>query len=294
MNSGHQITPIQTAFGSTDASRDSAVAREGGPSLHVALGEYDTGWHDPRQSLERAASLAREARLSGAELLVLPEMCTTGFTMDAEQQAEVPDGTSVRTLATIAAEERIWIIAGLAMRRENRFVNSALLIAPTGEVTATYNKQRLFGYAAETEIYSAGAEPCIVEIAGLSVALFICFDLRFPELFREVGPDVDACVVIANWPAARQLHWDVLIQARAIENQCYVVAVNRTGEGGGLRYDGGSRIFDPWGERTDAADSNGVLRTGTLKREAVDQVRTNFPFVPDRRPVTHATASRNS
>jgi omega-amidase len=204
--------------------------------ITVALGEYDIGWHDPVQSLSRAREIARQARAAGADLLVLPEMCTTGFTMEADSFAEAPDGDSIRTLSALAAENRLSVVAGLSMRRDGRYLNSALAFAPDGSLVATYDKQRLFGHAKETEIYSGGTRPCVIEIGGLSVALFICFDLRFPELFREVGPDVDAFVLIANWPSARQRHWEILTQARAIENQSYMIAVNRIGEGGGLSH----------------------------------------------------------
>ena len=207
--------------------------------LNVALGEYDTGWHNPKQSLERAREIARQARDCGANALVLPEMCASGFTMDAEHFAEPPNGASVQALSRLAADFGLWLVAGLSTRRNGRYLNSALAFGPDGLLLATYDKQRLFGYAGETEVYAAGAGPSVVQFGGLSVALFICFDLRFPELFREVGPDVDACVILANWPSARQRHWAILNQARAIENQCYVVAVNRIGVGDGLHYDVG-------------------------------------------------------
>jgi omega-amidase len=260
--------------------------------LVAALGEYDTGWHDAAGSLAGAERLAAECRRAGAQLLVLPEMCTTGFTMEAATQAELPDGPSTRALADVARRYGLWLIAGVALRRGARFVNTALAFSPAGDVVATYEKQRLFGYAGETDVYAGGDGPCVVQIAGLSVALFVCFDLRFPELFREVAAEVDACVVIANWPAARRAHWDTLVRARAIENQCYVVAVNRTGEAGGLRYDGGSRIYDPWGEAVDGLGDGGGVRVGELSRDTVTTVRRSFPLFADRRPQI-ATVSRS-
>lgn len=253
-------------------------------SLNVALGEYDTGWQDPSRSMFLAQEIAEQAKAAGADLLVLPEMCASGFTMDAEQFAEPADGPSIRALSKIAAENKLWIIAGLSMRRDGKYLNSAVAFAPDGSVPATYDKQRLFGYAQETEIYSAGNTPCIIEINGVSLALFVCFDLRFPELFREVGPRTDAFVVIANWPSTRQKHWEVLTHARAIENQCFVVAVNRIGEADGLAYDGGSMVLDPWGQRRDLPVPGSSLRIGEISRAAVAEVRTAFPL--DRAPVT--------
>jgi predicted amidohydrolase len=246
--------------------------------LTVALGEYDTGWHDPAQSMARAREIAQQAESAGADLLVLPEMCATGFTMDADEFAEPTDGPSVQALSRLAAEFRLWIIAGLAMRRAGRYLNSALVYSPQGSVVATYDKQRLFGFAGETSIYSAGSGPSVVNIGGVSIGLFVCFDLRFPELFREVAPQVDACVVIANWPSVRQQHWEVLTQARAIENQFYLIGVNRVGEGDGLIYTGGSVILDPWGKRIDAEQGQSPLRIADICRRAVVEAREAFPL----------------
>jgi omega-amidase len=247
-------------------------------SLRLALGEYDTAWQDPTQSLTKVRALATEARTVGADLLILPEMCVSGFTMDAEQFAEPTDGPSIRALSAIAAENKLWIIAGLSMRRDGKYLNSAVVFAPDGTVAATYDKQRLFGYAKETGIYSAGDKPCVIEINGVSLALFVCFDLRFPELFREVGPRADAFVVIANWPSTRQKHWEVLAHARAIENQCFVVAVNRIGEADGLAYNGGSMVLDPWGDRRDLPVPGSSLKIGEISKGAVAEIRQAFPL----------------
>jgi omega-amidase len=269
---------ILIAMHSRTKSKDLSSADQ----LIVALGEYDIGWHDPVQSLARARVVAQQARAAGAYLLVLPEMCASGFTMEADKFAEPPDGPSSRALSALAAEHHLWIIAGLSMRRDGRYLNSALAFAPDGSLVATYDKQRLFGYAKETTVYSAGTSPSVIKLGGLSVGLFVCFDLRFPELFREVAAEVDACVIIANWPSARQRHWEVLTQARAIENQCYVVAVNRIGKGDGLEYSGGSLILDPWGVRCDTPAPDSSLRIGELSRGLVATVRESFPLSPDR------------
>ena len=249
-------------------------------SLSVALGEYDTGWQDPARSLFLARELAQQAKSAGADLLVLPEMCASGFTMDAKQFAEPADGPSIRGLSGIAADSKLWIIAGLSMRRDGKYLNSAVVLAPGGTVAATYDKQRLFGYAKETEIYSAGDKPCVIEINGVSLALFVCFDLRFPEIFREVGPRTDAFVVIANWPSTRHKHWEILTHARAIENQCFVVAVNRIGEADGLVYEGGSMLLDPWGQRRDLPVPGSSLRIGEVSKGVVAEVRQAFPLAP--------------
>lgn len=254
--------------------------------LRVALGEYDTGWHDRDASLARAAALVDRARHGGAGLVILPEMCTTGFVMNPAQYAETLDGPSATRLREIARQASLYLIAGIATRSveagRERFYNSAVFIAPDGSIVAEYRKQRLFAYAREDESYSAGSEPVIVSIGAVRLGLFICFDLRFPDLFQAVAPRVDGLVVIANWPVERQSHWDTLLRARAIESQAYVAGVNRTGRGGRLEYAGGSVLYGPWGEVV-AQPEEGSLAIGAIDRGGVTQARTRFPIVPDRR-----------
>lgn len=265
-------------------------------SLRVALGEYDIGWHDPAASLARAADVVARASAAGAALVALPEMCATGFTMDSAAHAEPVAGPSGAALARLAQTHRVHVLAGLATRGSGggdppAFYNSALLFGPAGELLAEYRKQQLFAYANEHVSYMAGTTPVVVTVDGVRVAPFICFDLRFPELFRAVAPGVDAIVLLANWPASRRPHWDVLTRARAIENQCYFAAVNRTGEGGGLTYDGGSAAYDPWGERVDETEPGGV-RFATIDPARVTEIRRGYPFVEDRRGAAGTAALR--
>lgn len=252
-------------------------------ALRVAIGEYDTGWHDPAASLARAEWLASSAAAAGARLIVLPEMCTTGFTMDASQ-AELLDGRGVAGLRAVARAAGISMIAGVALREcaggAERVVNAALVLDEDGELLGLYRKQRVFAYAGEHEVYASGDAPLIVSIGGVRIAPFVCYDLRFPELFRRVARDVDAFVVIANWPASRRAHWDVLVRARAIEDQSFMVAVNRVGEGGGLSYDGGSAAYDPWGDPVAAIHSAGIACVD-VDPARVRAIREQYPFLRD-------------
>ncbi len=250
--------------------------------LRVALGEYDIGWHDPDTSLDRAARIVTEAATRGARLVVLPEMCTSGFTMDVDNFAEALCGEHVSRLAGMAGSNNVWLIAGVPMRAPDRSGpvarNGALVFAPTGVLSASYYKQRLFAFADEHRVYQAGHEPVVIDIEGVRVSPFICYDLRFPELFRRVATKVDLMVVIASWPAARRTHWDVLLRARAIENQCYVMGVNRTGQGGAVTYDGGSAAYDPWG--VPLQHTFGVAIVSVSAGE-VQRVRAAYPFLVD-------------
>jgi omega-amidase len=214
-------------------------------------------------------------------------MCTSGFTMDVDNFAELLDGARVAQLARMAQSHSVWLIAGVPTRDAgatgHTARNSALVFDPAGELAAVYHKQRLFAYADEQRSYSEGDGAVVVNIDGLRVSPFICYDLRFPELFRRVAAQVDVLVVIASWPAARRAHWDVLLRARAIENQSYVIGVNRIGEGGSLTYNGGSAAYGPWGASLDAVAVAGVEHVSlvTVSAREVERVRAAYPFLPD-------------
>ena len=256
--------------------------------LRVALGEYDIGWQDPDGSLARAEALVERAAGAGARLVALPEMCATGFTMEAERWAEPLDGPSASRLAAIAARHGVWLIAGLAAREDDGqggsvARNVALVLDPAGARVAAYRKQRVFAYGGEHAAYAPGDAPVTVMIDGVRVSPFVCYDLRFPELFRPVARESDLLVVIANWPAARRAHWDLLLRTRAVENLCHMVGVNRTGEGGRLSYDGGSAAWSPWGEPlARVAEDPFVVE---IDPSLVMATRAKYPFLDDMRAV---------
>lgn len=250
-------------------------------TLRVALGEYDTGWHQPEGSLNRAEVVIARAASTGARLVVLPEMCASGFTMEPQDWAEALDGPSFVRLAKLARQYDVWIIAGLAMRDGPSYQNVAAVFDDHGELVATYAKQRLFGYASEHDHYVAGGAPLVVNIDGVRVSPFICYDLRFPELFRATAPVADLLVVIANWPRARRPHWDALLPARAIENLAYLVGVNRTGLGNGVQYDGGSAAYDPWGVPSAVRIAVASPSVVDVSTERVAAVRGKYPFLED-------------
>ncbi len=250
-------------------------------TVRVALAEYDTSWQHPETSLGRAAICISRAAATGARLVVLPEMCSTGFTMDPEEWAETPDGVAHTRLAELAHAHDVWIIAGIATKSAGHHLNVAAVFDDHGQLVASYAKQRLFAYGEEHEHYTPGSAPVVVEIDGVRVAPFVCYDLRFPELFRAVAPSVDLMVVIANWPSVRRAHWDALLPARAIENLSYVVGVNRTGTGGGLSYDGGSAGYDPWGVSVAVKTAIASPSVVDVSAAHVRQLRDKYPFLSD-------------
>ena len=223
--------------------------------MKVAGIQHDTVWEDPGANFARIAPMIATAAADGARLIVLTEMFSTGFSMAVERVAELPDGPSVRFLAAQALEQGVWVCGSLPERptAADRPFNQLVLAAPDGTLHR-YAKIHPFGYGAEPEHYAAGSSFLSVDVEGVRCTFFVCYDLRFADEFWPLAPSTDCYVVVANWPRQRRAHWSALLRARAIENQAYVVGVNRVGTGDGLTYAGDSVIVDPLGETAASRD----------------------------------------
>ncbi|HEY3941780.1 MAG TPA: carbon-nitrogen family hydrolase [Acidimicrobiales bacterium] len=251
--------------------------------MRIAAIQSDTIWESPPANFERLAPRIAEAAAGGPGLVLLPEMFTTGFSMAPDRMAEPEGGPTEEFLREQATAHGIYIggsypVATVSGARPyNRFV----LVGPKGE-TAFYDKIHPFGYGGESEHYAAGARTLTMEIDGLRCTAFICYDLRFGDRFWALARDTDAYLVVANWPAERAPHWGTLLRARAIENLAYVVAVNRVGVGGGISYDGGSCVIDPFGETIAEAGDTETVLLADLDPARVATVRAHYPFLEDR------------
>ncbi|MGM0664834.1 MAG: carbon-nitrogen family hydrolase [Thermodesulfobacteriota bacterium] len=260
--------------------------------MKLALAQMDIVWHDREQNYRTARRLAVNAKKSGARALVLPEMFSTGFSMDTEVTAETLSGPTPSTLRSLASELELWVVGGFALAREDDAPqNVALAVTPAGRDTALYAKIHLIGLLDEDRHYGPGNVPVLFELDGVRTACFICYDLRFPELFRCIADYCDLVLVIASWPEPRQAHWEALLKARAIENQCYVAGVNRVGLGGGHEFAGGSVIVDPLGVVAAQAKTDETVITAEIDPERVAGVRKDLPFLNGRRPHIFQTAS---
>ncbi len=251
--------------------------------MKVALLQLDTVWEDVAASHARAKHLLEEAARGAARLAVLPEMFSTGFSMRPERVAQPPGGPSEIFLRAQAQALGLWIIASIPERSEAAARNVALVVSPVGEV-ARYAKIHPFSFAGEDRQYEGGDGILTVAIDNVRVTPFICYDLRFPEPFRLAAEGTDLFVVVSNWPERRQAHFRALLQARAIENLAYVVGVNRTGEGDGVRYAGGSVAFSPWGEVLAEAGEGETVLFCDVEATSVSDARERFPALRDRRP----------
>lgn len=252
--------------------------------MRIAALQHDIVWEDPDANFERLAPRIAGAAGAGARMLVLTEMYATGFSMATDRTAEPVDGPSTRFLVEQAREHDVWIAGSLPERPRDLETpyNTLVLAAPDGTVHR-YRKIHPFTYSGEHEHFSAGADFVTVDVEGLRVTLFVCYDLRFADEFWRTAVDTDVYLVPANWPDTRRRHWQTLLRARAIENQAYVVGVNRVGSGGGLDYAGDSAVIDPMGETlASAAGSEATLLT-EVTAGRVAEVRDQLRFLPDRR-----------
>jgi predicted amidohydrolase len=249
----------------------------------VAGIQFDIAWEDPAENFRRVAPLARQAASEGAELLALPEMFATGFTMRSEEMAVHAE--AIRDfMAETASRHGVWLIGGYAEPGDRRPANACSAIAPDGREALHYRKIHPFSLASEPDHYEAGVLVQTVEISGLKVTPLICYDLRFPELFRISAKATDLFIVIANWPARRGHAWRTLLAARAIDDQAWLLGVNRVGEVDGYTHSGDTSLVDPWGKVVATlAEEPGVV-TGEIDASVVREARMRFRFLEDRRP----------
>ncbi|MDP6544948.1 MAG: carbon-nitrogen family hydrolase [Phycisphaerae bacterium] len=250
--------------------------------------QLDIVWSDPPANRRAIAELLASADLQRGDLVVLPEMFSTGFSMDAATLAEPPDGPTATFLSESAGKFGVYLLGGLARRYGETFRNEAVLLAPDGSLIGRYWKMHPFSPSSEADHYTPGDEAVVIPVGKFQLAPAICYDLRFPELFRSAaGGGADLIAVIANWPAQRSDHWACLLRARAIENQAYVVGVNRCGTDPNHTYAGGSVIIDPQGNVLARAGDDQCVIGAPLDSDALNRWRDQFPALRDiRRDVT--------
>jgi predicted amidohydrolase len=251
--------------------------------VKVAAVQHDVMWEDAAATRKHLEPQIAAAAGTGARLIVLTEMFATGFTMAPERVGEPPEGASHLFLIDQATRHKTWVCGSIATIDPSKLrpVNRLVLAAPDG-TTVTYDKIHPFSYGGESEHYVGGDSFLTVDIEGLRTSFFVCYDLRFGDDWWQRAPLTDCYVVPANWPAVRRTHWQSLLVARAIENQAYVVGVNRVGEGGKLAYIGDSRIIDPLGEVLAGAAGTEALLVAEVDPAVVAATREKFRFGQDR------------
>lgn len=247
--------------------------------LRVSLVQTNVHWHAAEQNREHFDALI-DPLVGKSDLVVLPETFTSGFTQAPQDIAESMDGPSIRWMQAYARKANAALCGSMAMRDGEQFFNRFVFVHPDGKVDH-YDKRHRFGLGGETERYSAGDRRVVITYRGWRLFPQVCYDLRFPVYSRnDLG--YDAAIYVANWPTPRTAAWRALLRARAIENQAFVVAVNRVGQdGNGISYSGASAAIGPEGDDLVDLGDEPRVETFTLRRQRLVDFRTRFPFLAD-------------
>lgn len=256
-------------------------------NLRISLGQMDVILGNPEANLAKVQALAAEATQRHSQLLILPELWSTGYDLErAGQHATVVDQGIFAETAVIARFHGLYVLGScLSVSGEAQFSNTAVLFTPTGQATAVYSKIHLFRLMDEDQYLTAGAHLTLAETPWGKAGLGICYDLRFPELFRSYALAGAKLIFLpSEWPHPRLTHWQTLLRARAIENQLFMVACNRVGVSKGASFFGHSCIIDPWGEVVVEGGEEEELITADIDLEKVDEIRAKIPVFADRRP----------
>jgi omega-amidase len=247
--------------------------------MRALLVQAQLGWSDPARNREHLQSLVTSA-VAGFDLVVFPETFTTGFLGDTDLPGEDMQGETVGWMKEMAAAKDCAVSGSAVIVVDGHRYNRLLFVTPDGEVTH-YDKRHLFAFGGEDQKYTAGTDRVITEFRGWRINLQICYDLRFPTWCRNRN-DYDLMLMVANWPSRRVNHWLSLLEARAIENQSWVIAVNRVGkDGNGYQYPGSSVVHDPMGACIANLGSDETATGVELDLEKVGKVRSDFPFQAD-------------
>ena len=258
--------------------------------LTVALAQMDVVVGEPSRNLATAREMADEAASRGVDLLLLPELWGSGYDLSrAGQHATLPTEGLFAEMAALASDHGMWVggsLLGKTTPQQETPYNLFARFAPDGTLAAQYAKLHRFRLMDEDQWLAAGEQITLVDLPGGPAGLAICYDLRFPELFRRYALEGAKLLLLpAEWPHPRLAHWRTLLRARAIENQCFVVASNRVGhDPNGTAFFGHSVIIDPWGEVIIEGDDQPRLLTATIDLALVDEVRQRIPVWEDRRP----------
>lgn len=254
-------------------------------TLSVTTIQADLQWEDKATNLHFFEDCFKQLP-SGAELVVLPEMFSTGFSMQPEKLAETMDGATIQWMRAAAKMHRMVLTGSLIIEDQGSYYNRLIWMLPNGEM-GYYDKRHLFGFAGEDQHYQPGDKRVIASLKGWRIHLQVCYDLRFPVWARQqpseaAAPEYDVLLYVANWPERRSAAWNALLRARAIENQCYVVGVNRVGsDGNQIHHCGDSQVINPLGEILYHSTNEISVHTQLLDKEVLHDARSRFPFWKD-------------
>ena len=261
-------------------------------TLSVTIIQTNLYWEDKAANLKMLEEKVNSIK-EKTEIVVLPEMFSTGFSMKPKLLAETMEGETVQWMKRVAVEKKIILTGSVIIEEGGNYFNRLIWMLPNGQY-GVYDKRHRFAYAGEDDHYTAGTKRVIASVKGWKINLLVCYDLRFPVWARQTPPhhemekglggevEYDLLIYVANWPEKRIHAWKTLLQARAIENQCYVVGVNRVGnDGNDIHYNGESMIVDPMGETLYSKKDEEDIYTISLDKTYLNSVREKLPFLKD-------------
>lgn len=250
-------------------------------TLTISLVQTNTVWQNISRNLQ-SLSVKLEGISSEVDVILLPELFSTGFTMDAKRVAEPMTGEAIQWMLQQASVKNSLIIGSLLIEEAGNFYNRLVVAFPNGEIKH-YDKRHLFSFAGEDKVFKSGIDRLVFEYKGFRICPLICYDLRFPVWSRNTE-DIDLLIYVANWPDARMLAWDTLLKARAIENLCYVAGLNRVGvDNNDLVYTGHSGLYDAMGAsllKLEAGKEE--IQSFAINKLHLQQVRDKFRFLDDK------------
>jgi predicted amidohydrolase len=248
--------------------------------LRISLAQININWEDPQKNRDYLERLIK-GLYKPTDLIIFPETFTTGFSMRAQELAEEMNGPTLTWMQNMAVNSSAAICGSLIIKESNRYYNRFVFVQPNGEMHY-YNKRHLFTMGGEKDVFTAGDTKTIINYLGWRIALYVCYDLRFPVWCRNCK-DTDLMVFTANWPMTRNFAWNTLLKARAIENQVYVAGINRIGgDGNGIKYIGETQVVDPLGKVVlNPTFQAGGLLSGEISMNDLQSFRKKFPVSDD-------------
>ncbi len=250
--------------------------------MKIALVQYSPEWENPEKNIDKINGLLKDVSLTEIDLVVFPELTLTGFTMNVAKFAEEIDGPSYKFFIDLAGKKKVNVIGGVIEKDGNKFYNTLLHIDENGLIKARYRKIHPFSFANEEKYFAAGNELVITEINKIKIGLSVCYDLRFPELYRLYAlKGAEVLVNIANWPVPRIAHWDLLTKANAVFAQAFFIGVNRTGKDPFNEYCGHSRVISPLGNAETEITEEEKIIVCEIDIAQVKETREKYPFLND-------------
>jgi len=250
--------------------------------LIIGIAQINIVWEDNAENMKKIEGFIKKASENKVELTLFPEMSLTGFTMNINSLS-LREEEIINWVKKIAIESNINIGIGYGIKVDGKGENKYIIISKEGNVLAKYTKMHPFSYSGENEKYHRGNKIYTCKINEFKITPFICYDLRFPEIFQKASKESQIITVAASWPKSREDHWMTLLKARAIENQCYVIGINRVGIGDGLEYNGSSMFVCPDGEILNEISGEEILIIEKLEIDKIKEIKDKFDIKNDRR-----------